>query len=160
MALARSTEVYRSVSPCYEGVFIPRGTLIIPNVWQCNHDPALYGADAAHFNPGRFLDKAGGLVPGSADAREDGHMAYGYGRQACVDKNVANNSLFVDMTTLLWAMKFESKRDAEGMRSLWMSTVSSVTRWSGARPVPFSCHVAPCFPEATGMLAEARELQR
>ncbi|KAI0261827.1 cytochrome P450 [Gloeopeniophorella convolvens] len=67
------------------GVFIPHDTLVIPSVWQCNHDPALYGADAAHVNPVRFLKKASGLVPGSADAREDGHMAYGYGRRACVD---------------------------------------------------------------------------
>ncbi|KAI0260164.1 cytochrome P450 [Gloeopeniophorella convolvens] len=45
----------------YENVFIPRGTTVFSNVWQCNHDPELYGVDTAYFNPARFLDKEGGV---------------------------------------------------------------------------------------------------
>ncbi|KAI0273355.1 cytochrome P450 [Gloeopeniophorella convolvens] len=143
----------------YEGVFIPRGTLVIPNIWQCNHDPALYGADAARFNPARFLDKAGGLVPGPPDAREEGHMAYGYGRRACVGKYLANNSLFIDIATLLWAMKFERKKDAKGNEEP-VNVDDYVGDSLVNRPVSFSCHVVPRFPEAAAMLSEARELQR
>ncbi|KAI0258326.1 cytochrome P450 [Gloeopeniophorella convolvens] len=98
----------------YENVFIPCGTMVFSNVWQCNHDPELYGADAAHFNPARFLDKEGGFIPGPPDAREEGHMTFGYGRRACVGKHVANNSLFIDIATLLWGLKFEPKKDEQG----------------------------------------------
>ena len=43
----------------YGGVFIPKGTIRLANLWQCSHNPALYGDDAANFNPGRFLDEHG-----------------------------------------------------------------------------------------------------
>ena len=45
----------------YDGMFIPKGTIVMANVWDLNRDPELYGADAANFNPARFLD-AGGSV--------------------------------------------------------------------------------------------------
>jgi cytochrome P450 len=37
-------------------MFIPKGTIVMANLWHLNHDPELYGADAEHFNPARFLD--------------------------------------------------------------------------------------------------------
>ncbi len=37
----------------YDGMFIPKGTICLPNLWLCHHDPAFYGPDAAMFNPGR-----------------------------------------------------------------------------------------------------------
>ncbi|KAI0266210.1 cytochrome P450 [Gloeopeniophorella convolvens] len=93
----------------YEGVFIPRGTLVILNIWQCNHDLVLYDPDAVHFDPARFLEKTGGLVPGPATRVGMGTwLKYGYGRRACVGEYVANDSLFVDMATLLWARRLES----------------------------------------------------
>src|SRR5579863_8460195 len=36
----------------YEGMFIPKGTLCITNLWHCNLDPEAYGDDATKFNPG------------------------------------------------------------------------------------------------------------
>ena len=51
----------------YEGMFIPKGTLCVANLWQCHHDPASYGLDAASFNPERFLDEHGRLIPGHGE---------------------------------------------------------------------------------------------
>jgi cytochrome P450 len=98
----------------YEGMFIPKGTLCISNMWQCNHDAAFYGDDAAMFNPGRFLDENGKLIPGPAETRDDGHCTYGFGRRACVGKHVANDSLFINIATMLWAVRLERARDENG----------------------------------------------
>src|SRR5579863_9913994 len=98
----------------YEGMFIPKGTLCLANLWQCNRDPAAYGDDAADFNPGRFLDEHGRLIPGSVETHEDGHSTYGFGRRACVGKHAANDSLFISMTMVLWAMRLECPRDESG----------------------------------------------
>jgi cytochrome P450 len=98
----------------YEGMFIPKGTSCIANVWQCNHDPAYYGDDAASFNPERFLDERGQLIPGPAETRDDGHSTYGFGRRACVGKHAANDALFMSMATVLWAMRLERPRDESG----------------------------------------------
>ena len=45
----------------YDGMFIPKGTIVMANVWDLNRDPELYGADAANYNPARFLDASGSV---------------------------------------------------------------------------------------------------
>jgi cytochrome P450 len=100
----------------YEGMFIPKGTLCLANLWQCNRDTAAYGDDAASFKPERFLDESGRLIPGPAETRDEGHSAYGFGRRACVGKHAANDSLFISMATVLWALRLEGPRDESGER--------------------------------------------
>ena len=98
----------------YEGMFIPKGTMCLANLYQCHHDPATYGRDAANFNPERFLDEHGRLIPGPVETHDDGHSTYGFGRRACVGKHAANDSLFIDMATVLWAARLEPTRDENG----------------------------------------------
>jgi len=98
----------------YEGMFIPKGTLCIANLWQCHHDPAAYGDDAASFNPERFLDEQGELISGPAETRDDGHCTYGLGRRACVGKHAANDTLFISMAMVLWAARLEPSQDENG----------------------------------------------
>ena len=98
----------------YEGMFIPKGTVCIANVWHLNRDPEIYGEDAAHFNPARHLDADGEVSPGPPDTKEESHVTYGFGRRLCVGRHVANNSLFIDIAVLLWALKIERKKDAAG----------------------------------------------
>ena len=98
----------------YEGMFIPKGTVCIANVWHLNRDPEIYGEDAGHFNPARHLDTDGNIAPGPPDTKEESHFTYGFGRRLCVGRHVANNSLFIDIAILLWATKMERKKDASG----------------------------------------------
>jgi cytochrome P450 len=100
----------------YEGMFIPKGTMCLVNLWQCHHDPAFYGDDAASFNPERFLDAhtGSGIVPGPPETRDEGHTTYGFGRRACVGKQLANDSLFITIATILWAVSLERVRNDSG----------------------------------------------
>ena len=102
----------------YEGMFIPKGTLCLVNLWQCHHDSASYGPDSASFNPERFLDEHGRLVFGPVETRDDGHSTYGFGRRACVGKHAANDSLFILMATVLWAAQLQRGRDENGKEIL------------------------------------------
>ena len=61
----------------YEGHFIPKGTIVIANVWELNRDPEVYGADARHFNPARHLDEKGEVMPGPVDSKEESHFTFG-----------------------------------------------------------------------------------
>ena len=98
----------------YNGMFIPKGTLCLTNLWQCHHDPSSYGDDAASFRPERFLDAHGQIIPGPSETREEGHGTYGFGKRACVGKHVANESLFIYIATALWAITLERARDQDG----------------------------------------------
>ena len=98
----------------YEGMFIPKGTICIPNVWHMNRDPEIYGENAAHFDPARHLDASGDIAPGSSDTKEEGHVSYGFGRRKCIGLHVANNSLFINIAIMLWATRIERKKNASG----------------------------------------------
>jgi cytochrome P450 len=98
----------------YEGMFIPKNTICIANVWHLNRDPEIYGEDAGHFNPARHLDANGEIAPGPPDTKEESHVTYGFGRRLCVGRHVANNSLFIDIAVLLWACNIQRKKDSSG----------------------------------------------
>jgi len=87
---------------------------VIANVWQLNRDTEIYGSDANHFNPGRHLDEKGQIAPGPTDTKEESHVTYGFGRRICVGRHVANNSLFIDIAMILWAMEIELATDENG----------------------------------------------
>ncbi|KAH9042035.1 cytochrome P450 [Lactarius pseudohatsudake] len=141
----------------YEGMFIPKGTICIANVWHLNRDPDIYGEDAEHFNPARHLDSKGEIAPGPPDTKEESHVTFGFGRRLCVGRHVANNSLFIDMAILLWALKFERKKDATG-KLLPLDVDGFVEDGLVVRPVPYECDTTPRFPEAPSLLANEIEL--
>jgi cytochrome P450 len=105
----RSTEDDR-----YEGMFIPKGTICLANAWHMNRDPGIFGRNTEDFDPARYLDASGGMAPGICDLKKDGHFTYGFGSRICVGRLVADNSLFINIAILLWAMKIERKKDASG----------------------------------------------
>ena len=98
----------------YEGMFIPKGTICMPNVWHMNRDPETFGGNTEHFDPARYLDAHGEMAPGVSDLRKEGHFSYGFGSRNCVGRHAADNSLFINIAVLLWAMKIERKKDASG----------------------------------------------
>lgn len=95
-------------------MFIPKGSHMIPNVWHLNRDPEIYGADAAHLNPARFLDEGGEVISLAPETKEEGHVTYGFGRRICVGKHVANNSLFIYFATMLWACTIIPGKEENG----------------------------------------------
>jgi cytochrome P450 len=102
-----------SADDWYEGMFIPKGTVILPNTRVINFDPTVFGEDAARFNPARYLDEKG-QVKALMDRREEGHVSFGYGRRICPGRYVAEGTLAIDFATLLWALRFERLECAKG----------------------------------------------
>ena len=98
----------------YEGMYIPKGTICIANIWQCNRDRAVFGHDVEEFRPERHLDENGNLLPGPFETKEAGHVTFGFGRRICVGKELATESLFIDTVRILWAAKLERARDENG----------------------------------------------
>ncbi|KAH9058113.1 cytochrome P450 [Lactarius vividus] len=139
----------------YNGMFIPKGTMVIANVWHLNRDPTIYGADATHFNPARFLDAKGELAPSPPETKGEGHVTYGFGRRTCPGRHVADNSFFIEMAMVLWACNIKPGKDEHGN-----VIPLDVDKWVDGlhvRPAPFKVDVSPRFPEAVALLAGERE---
>ncbi|KAI0302277.1 cytochrome P450 [Russula brevipes] len=141
----------------YEGMFIPKGTICISNIWQCHHDPASYGDDAESFKPERFLDGNGGLIPGPVETRDDGHSTFGFGRRICVGKHSANDTLFISMATVLWATRLERARDENG-KEVPLDVETLVDNGVVFHPLPYTCKITPRFPDVPSILAAEIEL--
>jgi cytochrome P450 len=100
----------------YEGMYIPKGTICVSNIWHCNHDRAVFGDDADEFRPERHLDEHGELLPGPIETNQAGHVTFGYGRRICVGKDLANESLYIATVRILWALNLERPRDENGVK--------------------------------------------
>ena len=98
----------------YEGTFLPKSTIFLANAWHMNRDPELFGKNTGNFDPARYLDASGGMAPGISELKKEGHFSYGFGARNCVGRHMADDTIFIDIAILLWAMKIERKKDASG----------------------------------------------
>ncbi|KAF7790535.1 hypothetical protein EIP86_001491 [Pleurotus ostreatoroseus] len=74
----------------YNGYFIPKGTLILLNVWAINHDPN-YFPDYDEFRPERYLDEREQLIEPMPNTHAQGHMSYGTGRRYARHNNTVDD---------------------------------------------------------------------
>ncbi|KAI9442653.1 cytochrome P450 [Lactarius indigo] len=138
----------------YNGMFIPKETLVLTNLWHCNHESSSYGDDAKNFRPERHLDANGEAIPGPAEMHEDGHSTFGFGRRACAGKYLASDSLFIYTATALWAATFERIGGQEAP----IDTETYVDTGMVLYPLPFRCNITPRFPEVPSILSAEKEL--
>ncbi|KZT58477.1 cytochrome P450 [Calocera cornea HHB12733] len=96
----------------YKGYTFKKGTVFLDNLWSQTRDPHLY-RNPELFDPSRFLDDSGNLLPINPDTRAD-QLAFGHGRRVCVGRDFALNTMFIACAYLLWAFRLEWPRDEHG----------------------------------------------
>lgn len=97
-----------------DGMFLPKGTVIIVNAWGMQHDPNRFKNPQA-FNPEHFAGcttLATELANGPWEKRD--HYGYGTGRRFCPGTHLAERNLFLAMAKLLWAFEMLPGKDADG----------------------------------------------
>ncbi|KAG2114145.1 cytochrome P450 [Suillus discolor] len=92
----------------YDGYFIPKGTVVMYNVWGISRDEKRY-PEASRFMPERFLDVNGALT----DDNPAGYV-FGFGRRACPGRYAADASLWSAIVTTLATVEFSSAKDDQG----------------------------------------------
>ncbi|CAG8888273.1 unnamed protein product [Penicillium egyptiacum] len=77
------------------GYYIPKGALIIANIWGFMHDPNRY-CDLMRFHPERFLSI------GDHNPEPDPHLfVFGFGRRKCPGNILADATIFLTMSQSL-----------------------------------------------------------
>ncbi|KAF9552413.1 cytochrome P450 [Agrocybe pediades] len=129
----------------YRGYFIPKDSIIIPNMWALLRDEKRYGHGTSAFRPERFL-KDGKLDPDVVDPQT---IAFGYGRRECPGKHIALSHLFISIATVLATFDISEALDENG------SPIPPKVEWhSGVvrEPTPFKCTIQPRSNEVVKMI--------
>ncbi|KAI8939181.1 hypothetical protein NX059_005013 [Plenodomus lindquistii] len=124
----------------YDGYHILAGTSVIGNSWAINLNEEYY-PNPHHFDPTRFLDaalaeraKAPTPLTGKAHPANSGHSSFGWGRRICPGMNLAENSLFVALSKVLWAFDILPAQGVE-------YDTFAYTEGFMSRPQPFHCEI-------------------
>jgi len=122
----------------YEGHFIPKGTTILGNLWAIHHNEK-YFKNSQDFVPGRYLELQEGTEP---YPHRDGHSAFGWGRRICPGKQLAENSLFISITRILWGFDIKKAIDpVTGKEDEY--NIFAYTDGFNSKPQPFRCVIEP-----------------
>ncbi|KAF7374026.1 Cytochrome P450 monooxygenase ARMGADRAFT-1018420 [Mycena sanguinolenta] len=141
----------------YDGYLIPKGSIVIANVWAMNRDPEVYGDNADSFEPSRHLNEDGRLTIVIPETKEEGHNTFGFGRRSCVGRHLANDSLFIGCANILWALSIEPFHDGNGIPII-PSLDESIDTGIVVRPPLFRCSFKPRFASATEIVSNSKEL--
>ncbi|KAH7146631.1 cytochrome P450 [Dactylonectria estremocensis] len=99
----------------YNGYLIPKGAGVLNNVWGIHMDPERH-TNPRQFNPDRYAEDYQSLADAAAnkDASKRDQFTFGAGRRICPGIHVAERSLFLGMSRLLWAFDIEPSLDSDG----------------------------------------------
>ncbi|KAJ4485333.1 cytochrome P450 [Lentinula aciculospora] len=122
----------------YEGYFLPKKSIIMPNVWSILHNEEDY-PNAEVFNPSRFLDADGKM---NSKVKDPANTAFGFGRRACPGKHIALGSLWIAVASILTCYSIEPELDEHG------KPVKPKAEWYPGptlfnHPLPFKCRFVP-----------------
>ncbi|KAH7326950.1 cytochrome P450 [Rhizoctonia solani] len=112
----------------YKGYFIPKGAIVIGNVWAMTRDEQVY-KDPEIFNPDRFLDNSTPASP-----------LFGWGRRRCPGVHFAQSSLFITIASILMVFDIKPVQDEHGNDILPSQRMTNSIIMS---PEPFTFRLIP-----------------
>ncbi|KIJ60837.1 hypothetical protein HYDPIDRAFT_97846 [Hydnomerulius pinastri MD-312] len=119
----------------YDGVLIPKNTIVTANIWAITHDESKY-PDPRTFNPSRFLTPEGKLND------DDMHIVFGFGRRICPGRHVAEASLWVAIVSILAAFNVRKAKDEKGND---IEITPAMTPGQVVCVLAVPCHFPPSF---------------
>jgi len=144
-ALFREIQRWRPVAPLgfvhttvrddtYNGFYIPRGTLVIPNVWAMTRDASKYH-DPESFVPERFFNPNGTLNDDTIG------YGFGFGRRICPGRHVAESILWLELACILSTFSISKAKDENGSE-IDISPDAFLDAYI-THPLPFKCSIVP-----------------
>ncbi|KAF7776140.1 hypothetical protein Agabi119p4_4533 [Agaricus bisporus var. burnettii] len=133
----------------HEGFFIPKGTLVIPNIWKFTHDPRTY-SKPDEFRPERFLAaENGGIVE-----RDPRDLCFGFGRRVCPGIHFADASVFILCATSLAALDIET----QVVNGVAIEPILEYSTGTISRPKTFQCSIKPRNPGVASLVEDEQNI--
>lgn len=125
----------------YEGYFIPKGSVAVLNWWAIHRDPTLWERPD-DFDPSRYLDRC---LPAAdyincSDPYARDHFSYGAGRRICPGVHVAERSLYINISRVLWGFNISKKVGPDGKV---IEPTQAMVRGFMSVPEEFECDILP-----------------
>ncbi|KAI0278749.1 cytochrome P450 [Russula aff. rugulosa BPL654] len=130
----------------YNGFFVPKGAVVMTNIWAVLHDPDIY-PDPDSFKPERFINEDGSL-------RDDPVLttAFGFGKRICPGRHLADGTIFIVIASLLSVFNIKKGNNTNGTADDYPFTGNGINR-----PCPFAYSIIPRDTKAEELiLADSR----
>lgn len=129
----------------YNGYSLPKGALVIPNVWGMLHDPAVY-TEPHTFRPERFIAQEG--KPAEPNPRL---CFFGFGRRICPGRELADVSVWIETAVILATLSITKARDVNGEE---ITPNARFTEGTIVHPEPFKCDIRPRSTHVDALVAQ------
>ncbi|KGO45758.1 Cytochrome P450 [Penicillium expansum] len=134
----------------YNGYRIPKGAVLVANIWSFAHDPEIYN-EPMKFNPDRFLECEDGIAP-ECDPQK---VVFGFGRRICPGRFLADASLFLTISKSLAVFDIAKSVGEDGKE---IDLPDEFSPGIISHPSPFRVQVRPRSKHAE-MLIRSVELE-
>lgn len=133
----------------YKGYRIPKGAGVITNVYTLHNDPEKF-ADPKRFDPERFKDDEESLFYTATSPENRGTFTFGAGRRSCQGLHIAERSLFLAISRVLWAFDILPAKDADGKDVI--PDPSKLTQGFVCMPEPYKATIRPRSAERAALV--------
>ncbi|KAL1690796.1 cytochrome P450 [Schizophyllum commune] len=120
----------------YNGYLIPKGALVMPNIWKFTHDSRTY-ANPFVFNPDRYFGP-------HAEPDPRATVSFGFGRRVCPGSNLADASVFIAAAMSLAVFDVSPAGDDVPVLEETTGTIS--------HPKPYRCTIRPRSEQAVALI--------
>jgi cytochrome P450 len=127
----------------FMGYVIPKGSLIVNNVYTIHNDPKRY-PNPKKFDPARYLNdtQTASEAALNSDVSKRDHFTFGAGRRLCAGMHVAEQSLFLGISHILWAFDIRPAKDENTGKDL-LPDQDKYTEANVCMPAPYSAIITP-----------------
>ncbi|KAI1308260.1 cytochrome protein [Xylaria venustula] len=135
-----------TVEDFVNGYRIPKGAIVLPNVWWFTHDPAIY-PDPMIFNPSRYLGS-------NPEPNPTGHI-FGYGRRICAGRYIADSTVWLTIARSLAVFEIGKGLDESGRE---IEPIVNPLPGIISRPDEFQTTIKPRSHQHEALIRQVEEL--
>lgn len=126
----------------YRGFKIPKDAAIMCNTWTINNDPKRH-PNPRVFDPARYLgdNRSSRESAQLGNVKERDHFLFGAGRRICQGMDIAESSIFVGISRMLWAFNIGKATGSDG--ELITPDAENLVGGVMICPAPFAVSILP-----------------